>query len=71
MMLLMPKRSEGAIHVARIKSKYKDREYTSHILRRSYREGGKVKHENLGNVSHLPPRALEALRRALQGETLI
>jgi hypothetical protein len=67
----MPKRSEGAIHVARIKSRYKDREYESHILRRSYREGGKVKHENLGNVSHLPPAALQALRRALAGETLI
>ena len=67
----MPRRSEGAIHVARIKSRYKDREYESHILRRSYREGGKVKHENLGNVSHLPPAALEALRRALAGETLV
>jgi hypothetical protein len=40
------------------------------VLRRSYREGGKVKHENLGNVSHLPPEALEALRRALRGERL-
>ncbi len=43
----------------------------SHVLRRSYREGGKVKHENLGNVSHLPPEALEALRRSLAGETLM
>ena len=41
------------------------------MLRRSYRDGGKVKHENLGNVSHLPPAALEALRRSLAGETLI
>jgi Transposase DDE domain len=41
------------------------------VLRRSYREGGKVKHENLGNVSHLPAAALEALRRSLAGETLV
>ncbi len=41
------------------------------MLRRSYREGGKVKHENLGNVSHLPPEALLALRRALAGEVLM
>jgi hypothetical protein len=41
------------------------------VLRRSYREGGKVKHENLGNVSHLPPEALEALRRSLAGEVLM
>lgn len=67
----MPRRSGGAIHVAKIKTRYKDREYVSHVLRRSYREGGKVKHENLGNVSHLPPGALEALRRSLAGETLM
>ena len=41
------------------------------MLRRSYREGGKVKHENLGNVSHVPPEALQALRRSLAGETLM
>jgi hypothetical protein len=41
------------------------------VLRRSYREAGKVKHENLGNVSHLPPEALAALRRALAGEVLL
>jgi Transposase DDE domain len=67
----MPRRSGGAVHVATIKTRYKDREYESHILRRSYRQDGKVKHENLGNVSHLPPAALDALRRALAGETLV
>jgi hypothetical protein len=67
----MPRRSDGAVHVATIRTKYKDREYLSHILRRSYRQDGKVKHENLGNVSHLPPAALDALRRALAGETLV
>lgn len=66
----MPKRSGGAVHVATIKTRYKDREYVSHVLRRSYRKDGKVKHENLGNVSHLPAAALEALRRSLAGETL-
>ena len=63
----MPRRSGGALHVAKIKSRYKDQEYVSHILRRSYREDGKVKHENLGNVSHLPPHALDALRLRLDG----
>jgi hypothetical protein len=41
------------------------------VLRRSYRDGDKVKHENLGNVSHLPPAALSALRRSLAGEALM
>ena len=67
----MARRSGGAVHVATIRTKYKDREYESHILRRSYRQDGKVRHENLGNVSHLPPAALDALRRALAGETLV
>ena len=67
----VPRRSGGAVHVATIKTRYKDREYVSHVLRRSYREGGKVKHENLGNVSHSPPEALEALRRSLAGEVLM
>jgi hypothetical protein len=67
----VPRRSGGKIHVATIKTRYKDREYVSHVLRRSYREGGKVKHENLGNVSHLPPETLGALRRSLAGEVLM
>ena len=67
----MPRRTGGAVHVATIKTRYRDREYVSQILRRSYREGGKVKHENLGNVSHLPAATLEVLRRSLAGETLV
>src|SRR5665811_1952051 len=67
----VPRRASGAVHVATIKTRYKDREYTSPILRRSYREGGKVKHENLGNVSHLPAATLEVLCRSLAGETLV
>jgi hypothetical protein len=67
----VPKRNRGSVHVATIKTRYKDREYVSHLLRRSYREGGKVKHENLGNLSHLPPESIEALRRSLAGETLV
>jgi len=45
--------------------------YTSYLLRRSYREGGKVKHENLGNLSHLPLEVIEAIRKMLQGRVLV
>jgi hypothetical protein len=48
-----------------------DREYTSHLLRRSYREGGKVKKETLANLSHLPEEAIDAIRRTLRGEVLV
>jgi Transposase DDE domain len=47
------------------------REYTSTLLRRSYREGGKVKKETLANLSHLPDDAIDAVRRILRGEALV
>ena len=67
----MPKRG-GSVHVATIKTKGAgDRVYTSYLLRRSYREDGRVRHENLGNLSHLPEAAISAVRRILAGETLV
>jgi hypothetical protein len=41
------------------------------VLRRSYREGGKVRHENLGNLSHLPIEVIEAIRKMLAGRVLV
>ncbi len=66
----MPKR-KGAVHVAKIVSRQKGREYTSYLLRRTFREGGKVKHETLGNISHLPLPTIELIRGSLQGKTYI
>jgi Transposase DDE domain len=45
--------------------------YTSYLLRRSYREGGKVRHENLGNLSHLPLPIIDAVRKMLAGRVLV
>jgi hypothetical protein len=62
----------GSAHVATIKTKGKDGAvYTSHLLRRSYREGGKVRHENLGNLSHLPVEIIDVIRAMLQGRRLV
>jgi len=44
----MPKRG-GRVHVAETRRHYKGKEYTTTLLRRSYREGGKVKNETVGN----------------------
>jgi Transposase DDE domain len=67
----MPRRG-GRAHVATIKTKGKNGvEYTSYLLRRSYREGGKVRHENLGNLSHLPLPIIEAVRKMLAGRALV
>jgi hypothetical protein len=38
------------------------------LLRRSYREGGKVKNETVGNISHLPDELIEVIRAGLRGE---
>jgi hypothetical protein len=49
----------------------KDKVYETVLLRRSYREGGKVKTETLANLSHLPPEAIAAVRASLAGQTLV
>ena len=59
------------MHVAKIVRKHGEREYVSHLVRRSFREGGRVRHETIANVSKLPPAAIDALARALRGETLL
>ena len=58
----------GAVHVATTRRVYKGRVYESYLLRRTYREDGKVKHETLGNLSHLPPDVIEFVRGRLRGE---
>ena len=64
-----------AMHVARIKSSHTDkqgrcREYESRLLRRTYREDGKVKHETLANLSKLPDHMVDTVEAALRGEAL-
>ena len=66
----MPQR-RGAVHVATTRRHYKGKVYETTLLRRSYREGGKVKHETLGNLSHLPAELIELVRRGLTGETFL
>lgn len=50
---------------------YKGREYTTTLLRRSYRVGGKVKNETVGNLSHLEDWMIDGLRAMLAGRRLI
>jgi len=62
------RRSTKAIHVAKIKREHKGKVYEYYLLRHNYREEGKVKHETLANISHLPPHAIEVLDGILKGE---
>ena len=64
-------RRGSAVHVVTTTRAYKGRLYKTHLLRRSFREDGKVKNETLGNLSHLPDEVIELIRRALRGETLV
>ena len=45
--------------------------YEAHLLRRTYREGGKVKNETLANLSRLPRETIELVRRSLRGEEFL
>jgi hypothetical protein len=66
----------GAMHVARNKRTYvaksgEQRVYESVLVRRTYREGGKVRHETLANLSALPAEAAAAVEATLKGERLV
>ena len=65
-----------AMHVARIKSSHTDkrgraREYESRLLRHTYREGVKVRHKTIANLSKMPEAVVDAVEAALKGEVLV
>ena len=66
----MPARS-GRVHVATTQRKYNGKLYQTHLLRRTFRVGRQVKHETLGNISHLPDSLIDIIRRSLAGETFL
>lgn len=50
-----------------IKSKRAGKSYKSVLVRETYREGGKVRHRTLANVSKLPESIVEQLKHVLSG----
>jgi transposase len=58
------------MHVARIVRRYRGKTYVTTLVRTSFRHDGKVKHRTLANLSHLPERLIEVVRRSLAGEVL-
>ena len=64
------------MHVARNRRTYvaksgEQRVYESVLVRRTYRDGGKVRHETLANLSALPAEAVSAIEATLKGERLV
>jgi hypothetical protein len=65
-----------AMHVARIRSMHtgkdgQQREYESRLLRRTYRDGDKVRHETIAKLSAMPDSIVDAVEAALKGEVLV
>jgi hypothetical protein len=64
------------MHVARNRRTYtaksgEQRVYESVLVRRTYRDGAKVRHETLANLSALPAGAVAAIEATLKGERLV
>jgi hypothetical protein len=75
MILGMP-RSTSKAHVVRVKKTHVDkrgneRVYESVLLRRTYRDGAKVRNQTVANLSMLPKAAIAALEATLKGHTLV
>jgi Transposase DDE domain len=56
------------MHVAVVPSRQRSGDYSSVLVRQSYREGGKVKHRTLANLSKLPADVVDTVRAMLRGE---
>src|SRR5579864_8691976 len=70
-------RTTGKVHVVRVtKAGYVDkqgraRDYSSAYLRRTYRDGGKVKNETVANISALPDHVIDLIDAGLKGQQLV
>lgn len=62
--------NKRAVHVATIKRHHNGKTYVTHLLRRTFREGGKVKHVTVANLSALPDDLIAVIRRRLAGDPL-
>ena len=56
------------MHVVTTSRVYKGKTYRSHLLRRSYREDGKVKKQTIANLTSLGDDVVNLIRKALRGE---
>jgi hypothetical protein len=70
-------RNSSRVHVVRVKETgYVDkqgqaRDYSSAYLRRTYRDGGKVKNETVANISALPDHVIDLIDAGLKGQQMV
>lgn len=66
----------GRVHVARVTKTHRDkqgreRRYTSAYLRRSYRDGDKVRNETVAKLSALPEHVIDLIEASLKGQRFV
>src|SRR6266545_5461031 len=66
----------GAVHVVRVRKSHTDKhgqlhDYQSAYLRRTFREGGKVRNETAANLSALPAHVIDWVEAGLKGHSLV
>ncbi|WP_276142708.1 IS1634 family transposase [Rhodococcus sp. T2V] len=71
----MAKRGD-AVHVVRVRKSHVDkqgrhRDYQSAYLRRTFREGTRVRNETVANLSTLPAHVIDWVEAGLKGQTLV
>lgn len=71
----MAKRGD-AVHVVRVRKSHVDkqgqhRDYESAYLRRTFREGTRVRNETVANLSTLPAHVIDWVEAGLKGQTLV
>ena len=60
------------VHIETVTKRHNGKVYKSVLLRRTFREDGKVKHETLGNLSDLPDDLIDVMKQRLAGgQTLV
>src|SRR5258707_5277151 len=69
-------RSSGKVHVVRVRKTHVDkqgnpREYFSAYLRRTYRQGQRVRNETVANLSALPEQVVDWIEAGLKGVQLV
>ena len=69
-------RPSGKVHVVRVRKTHLDkqgnpREYSSTYLRRTYREGKRVRNETVANLSALPEHVIDGIDAGLKGQQLV
>src|SRR6266536_3127048 len=66
----------GAVHVVRVRKSHTDKhgqvhDYQSAYLRRTFRDGGKVRNETVANLSALPAHVIDWVEAGLKGHSLV